>query len=303
MAFKNSQAQTCSGVSTEPVPVTDHPSNLNRYFTVKATLNRAYNQDVTVTGSIDAPTLHGTYTLIITAGALTAETSTEYRQPLSDNLQPTTTVTFVTPCPSTPATEYEYITQDQYFLNYVNATSGFITNVDSTTTQDFTDEALNTALANITNESTDQDIANAFTAQGFNGTQIASQLRQQLIALNNLATTNTGLSNMTWQQRQQAISNAINEYYHNQEWNPNNLRVDDACAQAYADGMDDCSSTYSWSIALSAVAGAGGAIFGTPGAGAFFWFTGAGISYGQFMSCKQSVVRNWRQCRATHPIR
>jgi len=106
MAFKNSQAQTCAAVSTEPVPVTDHPSNLNRYFTVKATLNQAYNQDVTVNGSIDAPTLHGTYTLIISAGTLTAETSTEYRQPLSDNQQPITTVSSVSPCPDREARFY-----------------------------------------------------------------------------------------------------------------------------------------------------------------------------------------------------
>src|SRR5687768_18617402 len=71
------QAQVCSGVTAEAFPMNPQTGSHN-YFGVRVTLNQTISQDITVNGFIydeGSPNTNHPYSLTVTAGNLTAETS------------------------------------------------------------------------------------------------------------------------------------------------------------------------------------------------------------------------------------
>ena len=226
-AFKiNVQAQIypCAGITVEPVLVSGGTNNYE-YYGAKVTLDKTYQQDITVNVTlhqVSNQSINQVQTVTVLSGDLTATSSSAFQAGIAEevaavvNSAAPSTVTSggytysvsATPC---TLTTYDYIVQDPYFLSYVSTAKSFTGNIDSAH-QEFSEGALDSAVSNTTDQSSDQDIASAFNAQGFDGDAIVSHLRQLCSDMRNLATTNTALANMTGQQRYDAIAGALSQY-------------------------------------------------------------------------------------------
>lgn len=74
-------------------------------------------------------------------------------------------------------------------------------------------------------------------------------------------------------------------------------RMEDACSQGYAVGMENCDNVFAISVGFSILAGAGATVVGTPVAGAATVSSGIGAAYLNDVVCRQNVVSNWKICR------
>jgi hypothetical protein len=78
----NSQTGLCIGVTVEAFPNNPQSGSYN-FFGVRVTLDQTYDHDITVTGYIyddGSPSTNNPYSLTVTAGNLSAETSSTYYQ-------------------------------------------------------------------------------------------------------------------------------------------------------------------------------------------------------------------------------
>lgn len=80
------------------------------------------------------------------------------------------------------------------------------------------------------------------------------------------------------------------------------IRSNDICSSAYGSGMNSCSNGLAEELATAAIAGAAGALAGSPAAGAMIYFGGVALAYMHEHSCRQNVVGVWQACRADHLI-
>lgn len=98
LAFNAAKAQTnCAGITVEAVPMNPQTGQYN-YFGVRVTLDQAYEQDITVLGTISAEgTAPANFSVTVPSGNLNAETLPNYYQTAPVNGEATIATNTITP--------------------------------------------------------------------------------------------------------------------------------------------------------------------------------------------------------------
>jgi len=133
------QAQICNGVSVEAFPRQPQTGSHN-YFGVRVALTQPYSQSVTVTGTIHSSVDPGSYptaifTLTVSAGSLTAQTSDDFYQ-MDPTGSAAVTVESVTPCAFELSEEDSYqILFSSEFQNFIQKRNDFLDKISNAVNQ------------------------------------------------------------------------------------------------------------------------------------------------------------------------